>query len=291
MPESHQHLDVAEGKSLSKRDPRQISTSRANIPSHTFRKAFPQGATIRFNNVKYGEILSKKRKARDTFISVRRKIQNSKLERIGRKGGTNMTSKKLRSWTKVSQCQRTPIFIKLRYLMMRWKIHASNNFPICFLWYKKRGFYLKIDNFASLSISIRIKIIRESIEKGVKKRKKILVVSSVEAGFENDRRKAAEAACQRRRGRRRSPRARKFRPERFVSLVTWRSLAKLYLTATDRLRNVSVWIRWREFATEKMDPRLEIFRNEIEEKGLRVYHVENGLTEWFNSVITRTRMK
>lgn len=190
-----------------------------------------------------------------------------------------------------SQCQRTPIFIKLRYLMMRWKIHASNNFPICFLWYKKRGFYLKIDNFASLSISIRIKIIRESIEKGVKKRKKILVVSSIEAGFENDRRKAAEAACQRRRGRRRSPRARKFRPERFVSLVTWRSLAKLYLTATDRLRNVSVWIRWREFATEKMDPRLEIFRNEIEEKGLRVYHVENGLTEWFNSVITRTRMK
>lgn len=63
MPESHRHLDVAEGKSLSKRDPRQISTSRANIPSHTFRKAFPQGATIRFNNVKYGEILSKKRKA------------------------------------------------------------------------------------------------------------------------------------------------------------------------------------------------------------------------------------
>lgn len=55
--------------------------------------------------------------------------------------------------------------------------------------------------------------------------------------------------------------------------------AQLYLTATDRLRNVSVWIRWREFATEKMDPRLEIFRNEIEEKGLRVYHVENGLTE------------
>lgn len=120
---------------------------------------------------------------------------------------------------------------------MRWKIYASNNFPICFSWYKKRGFYLKIDNFASLSISIRIKIIRESIEKGVKKRKKILVVSSVEAGFENDRRKAAEAACQRRRGRRRSPRARKFRPERFVSLVTWRAtVSHSNRSITQRLR-------------------------------------------------------